>query len=311
MINYLKSLSYEDLKSVYKEYLSTLNISKLTRSTASTDAFYLWRHGSKELFWEFLLADDFEKKSKTALAEILHYKSKGNAESAINSYYSHLKRFREFVFTKSGNALHSIPIQRKTHQTNEQIPAPCADVVEEYLVKWNKLENYHLQENALNKLFHQLCPKNEKMEDVLLKCATLNDFYSTNIFSIYLVAKHIVNLDIDQRLQNGDITLVNEMQHISISGKVRNFYSFATKYCSHHNAEDFPIYDSYVEQVLFHFQKEHGFSKFKLTDLKDYTIFKSVLVDFRNYYGLVEYSLKQIDQYLWQFGKEYFPKKYK
>ena len=311
MIDHLKSLSYDELRHVYKEYLSTLNISQLTKNTASVDAFYLWRHSSKEHFWEIILTDDFEKMSKTHLAETLRLKSKGNVESLVNSYYSHLKRFREFVFAKSEKVIHSPSPQRKSHQTNTLIPDPCLDIVETYLVKWNELENYHLQENALNKLFHQLCPKNEKIEDVLLKCATLNDFYSTNIFSIYPVAKHIVSLNIDERLQNGDITLVNEMQHISIGGKVRNFYSFATKYCSHHNTEDFPIYDSYVEQVLFHFQKKHNFSKFKLFDLKDYTIFKSVLVDFRNYYGLTAYSLKQIDQYIWQFGKEYFPKKYK
>ena len=200
---------------------------------------------------------------------------------------------------------------RETIKMQAQLPEPSPDILEVYLAKWDALENYHLQEDALDKLFHQLCPKNEKIEDVLLKCATLNDFYSTNIFSIYPVAKHIVNLKIDERLRNGDITLVNQIQQIAMSGKIRNFYSFASKYCSHHNAEDFPIYDSYVEQVLFYFQKVHQFSKFKLKDLKDYTTFKNVLIDFRDHYGLSRYSLKQIDQYIWQLGKEYFPKKYK
>ena len=144
----------------------------------------------------------------------------------------------------------------------------------------------------------------------MLKCATLNDFYSTNIFSIHPVARHIVQLNIDERLQTGDIALVDEIQHVNVGGDERNFYSFATKYCSHHNAEAFPIYDSYVEKVLCYFQSKYHFSAFKACDLKNYTIFKSALLNFRDYYGLQSYSLKQIDQYLWLLGKEYFPKKY-
>lgn len=67
-------------------------------------------------------------------------------------------------------------------------------------------------EDALNKLFFELCPKNTDVIDILLKASTLNDFYSTNIFSIYPVAKHIYNLDIDARLKAGDVTLVRDIQ---------------------------------------------------------------------------------------------------
>ena len=45
-------------------------------------------------------------------------------------------------------------------------------------------------------------------------------------------------------------------------------------------------------------------------DLKDYIKFKSILNDFRTFYGLDQYNLKQIDQYVWQLGKDYFPKNY-
>ena len=40
---------------------------------------------------------------------------------------------------------------------------------------------------ALRKLFTQLCPLNTSMEDVLIKCATLNQLYSTIFFNILLV----------------------------------------------------------------------------------------------------------------------------
>ena len=43
-------------------------------------------------------------------------------------------------------------------------------------------------------------------------------------------------------------------------------------------------------------------------DLKNYALFKKILNDFRDFYGLNQFDLKQIDQYLWQLGKEYFKK---
>ena len=190
------------------------------------------------------------------------------------------------------------------------ISKPSAIEVEKYLKSWKNLKNYQLQEDALDKLFFELLPSNEEISDILLKVATLNDFYSTNIFSVYPVAEHILSLRIDERLKQGDVTLVNEIQNVTINGVTRKFYSFSTKYCSHHNPNEYPIYDSYVEKVLKYFRKTDKFSKFKNADLKDYQKFKNIIIAFREYYGLEEFNLKEIDQYLWQLGKEYFPNKY-
>ena len=103
------------------------------------------------------------------------------------------------------------------------VPNPSIDQVEFYLEKWEGLENYRLQEDALNKLFFELCPKNADISDVLLKASTLNNFYSTNIFSIYPVAKHICSLDIDSRLITGDVTFVQDIQYLTISDTQKNF----------------------------------------------------------------------------------------
>lgn len=93
---------------------------------------------------------------------------------------------------------------------------------------------YVLQERSLNKLFIETFPNNTKIEDILIKASALNDFYSTNIFSIFPVAKHILSLNIDERLKAGDTSLVSEIASVEINGKKKVFYSFA-KYCSHHN----------------------------------------------------------------------------
>ena len=312
MQTYLQSLSYEELRIRWKNYVATLDVNESTKNTMCTDALYLFRRNNKDLFWQVVLAENFEESAKINIINTLQRNSKGDILSLVNGYYWHLKNFREYVFNESKQKVHnSEPVTKMIKNETSKVPFPCDSEVEKYLEKWTKLENYHLQENSLNKLFYELCPLNTEIEDVLLKCATLNDFYSTNIYSIYPVAKHIVELNIDNRLYQGDISLVNDIQCVIIGDKPINFYSFATKYCSHHKPEDFPIYDSYVEKILCYFQKIHRFSSFKTSDLKNYEIFKSVLEDFRNYYKLTDYSLKQIDQYLWQLGKEYFPKKYK
>ena len=190
------------------------------------------------------------------------------------------------------------------------IPRPCKKEVEKYLKQWDSLENYVLQEDALNKLFFKTYPNNDNINDILIKASSLNDFYSTNIFSIFPVAKHIYKLNIDQRLKMRDETLVNDIADVEINGVQKYFYSFATKYCSHHLPEDYPIYDSYVEKVLMYFKKIEKFDKFVIDDLKEYKIYKQILINFKKYFDIDDYNLKDIDRYLWQLGKEYFPKKY-
>lgn len=190
------------------------------------------------------------------------------------------------------------------------IPKPSKEEVEKYLKLWDSLENYVLQENSLNKLFYKTYPKNTDIDDILIKASSLNDFYSTNIFSIFNVAKHIKELNIDERLANKDEILVNELAKVKINDKEKNFYSFATKYCSHHDPINYPIYDSYVEKILMHFKKIDNFSNFKRDDLKEYPKFKQILIEFKKYYDIDDYNLKDIDKYLWQLGKEYYPNNY-
>jgi len=191
------------------------------------------------------------------------------------------------------------------------IITPSAESINKYLDKWNTLENYVLQEHSLNHLFHNLCPTNNKIEDVLLKVSALNDFYSTNIFDTYTVAKHIMNKNIDSRLRDKDYSLVNDIAQVTIKGKTRNFYSFASKYCSHHKPKDFPIYDSFVEKMLMYYKKVNKFHKFNKEDLKSYDIFIEIMSAFQRFFNLSNFSLRQIDIFLWLAGKEFFPKNYR
>ena len=191
------------------------------------------------------------------------------------------------------------------------IKSPCQKEIEFYLKSWDSLENYTLQESSLRKLFTKTYPHNNTLDDVLIKVCALNDFYSTNIFSPFTVAKHIIDLKIDEKLSKEDLTIVNKIALVKMNGgKIKNFYSFATKYCSHHKPTVYPIYDSYVDKMLLLLKKQDKFSDFSNQDLRSYPLYKKILMDFRKFYKLDSFDLKQIDKYLWQAGKKYFPKKY-
>ncbi len=197
---------------------------------------------------------------------------------------------------------------------NEIIPTPSPQIIKEHLNIWDTSvdgKKYPLQEKALNFLFTKACPSHTDMTHVILKVSTLNDFYSTNIFDTYSVAQQILSIkNVKERLLQGDLKLVNEVAKVSIKGKVINFYSFASKYCSHHNPNKFPIYDSYVEKMLIHYKNSDQFTSFKNSELRQYEIFWNAINTFKNFYSLNEFTLRDVDVFLWQAGKEFFPKKY-
>ena len=66
----------------------------------------------------------------------------------------------------------------------------------------------------------------------------------------------------------------------------------------------------YVEKVLKYFFKKDKLIKFENNDLKQYETFKKILLEFQKAYNIEEYNLKDLDRYLWQLGKHYFPNKY-
>lgn len=224
---------------------------------------------------------------------------------------------RPAYYSLSGTEI-NVPLQRKERSTpvfrssrrREDVPEPSEEQVELWLHQWDELEDYTAQEAAIDRLFHGEFAKNDNLQNILIKCSVLNDFYSTNIFKIYPVAKHILGLNIDGRLEAGDPTLVDDIAKVHINDKEKKFYSFASKYCSHHNQLEFPIYDSYVHKVLRYFRNVDRFFSFNEPDLKSYSKFKNILIEFRKFYKLDKYNLKELDKYLWQFGKKYFPNNY-
>ena len=72
------------------------------------------------------------------------------------------------------------------------IPSPTKVQVLYWLEKWNELEDYSIQEEAIDELFAGSYKSNTELKNIMIKCSILNDFYSTNIFKIYPVACRIL-----------------------------------------------------------------------------------------------------------------------
>jgi len=188
-------------------------------------------------------------------------------------------------------------------------PTPSTEEVEKYLKQWETNEVYNYSQKSLNNLFETF-PNNKNLNEIIVKVCTLDVVFSANTSRWFFeVSKHILNYDFDNKLKKGeldvnDFALVKVLDKKNNKIKTRNFYSFASKYCSHHKPLDYPIYDSYVDYVLRYFMPEE-LNK-KKDSLKNYVFFKATLNDFRNKYNLGKYDLKQIDEYIWLLGKEFF-----
>ena len=201
---------------------------------------------------------------------------------------------------------------------------PSLTEAKKYFRVWDTLSNYMAHEVALAELFRN--PKspfklNDNLSSIIIKTSTLNDFYSTNIRRVYDVAKTILNTrEVDKRLQDGDPLLVEDIRKVTFAQHVReesgkivtkqkevDNYSFATKFCSHHQPDKFPIYDSYVDKVLCCLRKMYPeVFNFKKVDLRNYATYKKQLDILRSHFGLQTLTYKDLDRYLWQLGKRYF-----
>jgi hypothetical protein len=161
-------------------------------------------------------------------------------------------------------------------------------------------------EQALKELFSRY-PGNSDHPQVLLKVVALNRLYSTQIFAVHDVARHIHQQarDVDSALANGSPEIVDRIARVtlSINGKVKNNYSFATKYCSWHSHSSYPIFDSRVETYLWSLRKQDPTLFDANAHLRDYATFLRVMTTLRDRFGLGAFTFKEIDKFIWLEGR--------
>lgn len=173
-----------------------------------------------------------------------------------------------------------------------------------YLDRWRDQGN-ESTDAALRRLSN-----NVDAGEVSVKVSALNGLYATSIYGVVQMARHIVGLNIDERLSSGqaDSALIEQIAHLTQTGKVRRNYSFARKYCSFHRPDVYPIYDSLVVRVLNGLLKQvEVFDRCERGETwnGDYDVYCRSIAGFRHHFGLEQFSFRDIDKYLWMVAKEH------
>jgi vacuolar-type H+-ATPase subunit C/Vma6 len=84
---------------------------------------------------------------------------------------------------------------------------------------------------------------------------------------------------------------------------VRQYLSFASKFCSWHNPTAYPIYDGNVRECLSLYQKQDSFAQFRnKEDLYYYQKLFDAVLAFRSHYGLNSLTFKQLDKFMYRVG---------
>ena len=184
------------------------------------------------------------------------------------------------------------------------LPTPTQELVSQRVQEFDTDAQTATVDRVVDHVFSER-PTNTSIDDVLTKVVVLNGLYSTQIYAVYAAAKHIVALDIDGRLESGDLELVEKIARMEFSdGKERCNLSFASKYCSWHQPDLFQILDSYVTDLLWGYQKQHSFGDFRYKkDLEIYPQFVNAVDQFCNHFGLAGVSRRNVDKFLWIEGR--------
>lgn len=206
----------------------------------------------------------------------------------------------------------------------------------------SKISDYEVAEKILTDLFqeNEHYKRNTDLDIITTKVVLLNSFYSTRIDNDMLIplARQIMATRMDNKLIDystdnkpvANCDLVNAIAYCRTpinnwEDKIDNRYSFASKYCSWHRPDLYPIVDSYAKGLLIYLldinlndeedEREIHFPyNFPKGSQKKFSAKNKILSDYHDYYKaymmfiekykLQDQKLKAIDEYLWTLARE-------
>jgi hypothetical protein len=183
-----------------------------------------------------------------------------------------------------------------------RLPFPTIGLVKAEGDKFDR--ESRLVEEALGQLWAHF-PRNTETSHVLLKVLVLNKLYSARVNDndVEPLAYHIVGLanehSLDQLLDHGSLDAVSL---IATCPNLKEYLSFASKFCSWHNPMAYPIYDSNVRECLWSYKKKDAFAEFQKQDLYYYKKLVEIVIKFRRYYELESRTFIQLDEFMWRLG---------
>lgn len=151
-------------------------------------------------------------------------------------------------------------------------------------------------------------PNNIDKSIVAMKICLIDLTNSTNLNrnlgksgGLNKLAKKITEVNFDDRVQNGDVTLVEELSKWTKINLGKNLFSFISKYCLYHNVhcygkDDFVIYDSIVSENLNKYisAKEYKELMGKCLYKNTFTKFKDEF-NYKNLIKVIDFIIKRND----------------
>ena len=133
---------------------------------------------------------------------------------------------------------------------------------------------------------------------------------------IYDLAEKITQVNFDERVKNGDATLINELAKWTKEKFDKNLFSFISKYCLYHNVhahkeDDYVIYDSVLAENLGQYITDEEFKKITGRNLHKNSIKKCKYnYDYEEYRKIIECIIesnnlnvervhRKMDWYIW------------
>lgn len=171
-------------------------------------------------------------------------------------------------------------------------------------------------------------PSNVNKSIVAMKICLIDITNGTNLNrnlgkqgGLYKLSEKIVLSNFDERVKNGDISIVKELAQWTKKEIGKNLFSFITKYCLYHNnhcynKDDFSIYDSVIAKNIHKYISEKEY--FDLTDKKlrknSFTKLKEEY-NYPEYMRIIDYIIsknnitvdrphRKLDWFIWYKNKD-------
>ena len=156
--------------------------------------------------------------------------------------------------------------------------------LKKYLDIFANQEMYFLNDLKNLELF-QKYPLNIDADDIRMKLSAINDTGITQNTLMDDAIAHIIKLKIDDRIKQSDLSVVEDLAHITSNGKIFYLLHFASVYCNFHKPETFPIYS---EQHIDFYKKYIIENNLPLDaeKINTYDVFAKALNDLLQRWGL-------------------------
>jgi hypothetical protein len=175
-------------------------------------------------------------------------------------------------------------------------------ILKKYLEIFSDQEMYFVNDTKTLENFH-LNPANTEVDVIRMKVGFVNDRDMKLAINPEDMVRHIMKLNIDPRVQSGDLTLVDDIAAINGSPEPALLH-FASAFCNFHHPELFPIYsnqylDFYLEYI------KHYKLPLDAERLDTYDVFCAALNDLVNRLKLSgKMNYLQLRKFAWLYAEK-------